>query len=48
MLTTVIAVYGGYHEGARQVAAAVAALAADAFDGAPDGLSAREFAEFTG
>ncbi len=45
VLTTVIAVYGGYREGARQVAAAVAALAADAFDGAPNGLSAREFAE---
>ena len=45
VLTTVIAVYGSYREGARQVATAVAALAAEAFDGAPDGLSAREFAE---
>jgi hypothetical protein len=45
VLTTIIAVYGGYREGARQVAATVAALAADAFEGAPDGRSAREFAE---
>ena len=35
VLTTVIVLYGGYREGARQVAEAVAALAADAFDGAP-------------
>jgi hypothetical protein len=45
VLTTVIVVYGGYREGARQVASAVAALAADAFDGAPDKLTAREFAD---
>ena len=45
VLTTVIVVYGGYSEGARQVASAVAALAADAFDGAPDKLTAREFAD---
>ena len=45
VLTTVIVMYGGYSEGARQVASAVAALAADAFDGAPDKLTAREFAD---
>ena len=45
VLTTVIVVYGGYREGARQVASAVAALAADAFDGAPDKFTAREFAD---
>ncbi len=45
VLTTVIVVYGSYSEGARQVASAVAALAADAFDGAPDKLTAREFAD---
>jgi hypothetical protein len=45
VLTTVIVIYGGYREGARQVASAVAALAADAFDGAPDKLTAREFAD---
>jgi predicted membrane protein DUF2232 len=44
-LTTIIVIYGGYHEGARQVASAVAALAAEAFDGAPDKLTAREFAD---
>jgi hypothetical protein len=45
VLTTVIVVYGGYREGARQVASAVAALAADAFDGAPDKFTAQEFAD---
>ena len=45
VLTTVIVIYGGYSEGARQVASTVAALAADAFDGAPDHLNAREFAD---
>jgi hypothetical protein len=45
VLTTVIVVYGSYSEGARQVASTVAALAADAFDGAPDKTTAREFAE---
>jgi Predicted membrane protein (DUF2232) len=45
VLTTVIVVYGGYQEGVRQVASTVAALAADAFDGAPDNLTAREFAD---
>ena len=45
VLTTIIVVYGGYREGAREIASAVAALAADAFDGAPDKLSARDFAD---
>ena len=45
VLTTVIVLYGGYREGARHVAEAVAALAADAFDGAPGNLTAREFAD---
>ncbi len=45
VLTTVIVVYGGYREGARQIASAVAALAADAFDGAPDKFTAQEFAD---
>jgi Predicted membrane protein (DUF2232) len=46
VLTTVIVIYGGYSEGARHVASSVAALAADAFDGAAPGeLTAREFAD---
>ena len=45
VLTTVIVLYGGYREGARHVAEAVSALAADAFDGAPGNLTAREFAD---
>jgi hypothetical protein len=45
VLSTVIVVYGGYAEGARQVASAVAALAADAFEGAPNQLTARDFAD---
>jgi hypothetical protein len=45
VLTTIIVVYGGYGEGVRQVASTVAALAAEAFDGAPDKLKAREFAD---
>jgi hypothetical protein len=45
VLTTIIVVYGGYREGAGQIAAAVAALAADAFGGAPDKNTAREFAD---
>jgi hypothetical protein len=45
VLTTIIVAYGGYREGARQVATTVAALVADAFEGAPDGVSAREFAD---
>jgi hypothetical protein len=44
-LTTVIVVYGGYREGARHVAETVAALAGEAFDGAPGNLTAREFAD---
>ena len=45
VLTTVMVLYGGYREGARHVAETVAALAADAFDGAPGNLTAREFAD---
>jgi len=45
VLTTVIVVYGGYAEGARQVAASVAALAADAFEGAANQFTARDFAD---
>ena len=45
VLTTVMVLYGGYREGARHVAEAVAALAADAFDSAPGNLTAREFAD---
>jgi Predicted membrane protein (DUF2232) len=45
VLTTIIVLYGSYREGARHVAEAVAALAADAFDGAPSNLTAREFAD---
>ena len=44
-LTTIIMVYGGYREGARQVASQIVTLTADAFDGAPDSASARAFAE---
>lgn len=43
-LTIIIVLYGGYREGARHVADALAALAGDAFDGAPGNLTAREFA----
>ena len=45
VLTTVIAIYGGYHEAARHVADAITALAGDTFDGAPGNLTAREFAD---
>ncbi len=45
VLTAVIVFYGGYREGARHVAQAVAALAAEAFDGAPGNLTARDFAD---
>ena len=45
VLTAVIVIYGGYGEGAKKVAAAVAALAADAFEGGADSEAAREFAE---
>src|SRR5271166_4544385 len=45
VLTAVIMIYGGYGEGAKKVAAAVAALAADAFEGGADSEAAREFAD---
>ena len=45
VLTTIIILYGGYREGARHVAEALAALAADAFDGAPANLTPRDFAD---
>jgi hypothetical protein len=45
VLTTVIVLYGGYREAARHVTETIAALAADAFDGAPGALTSREFAE---
>ncbi len=45
VLTTIIVVYGGYQEGAREIASTVAALAADAFDSAPDKFTARDFAD---
>ncbi|HXE24967.1 MAG TPA: DUF2232 domain-containing protein [Roseiarcus sp.] len=45
VLTTIIVLYGGYREGARHVVDTVAALAAEAFDGAPDKLTNRQFAE---
>lgn len=44
-LTTIIVLYGGYREAARQVTDTIASLAADAFDGAPGALTSREFAE---
>ncbi len=44
VLTTIIIVYGGYDEGARQVAAALANLADKAFDRAGEGPSAQELA----
>lgn len=44
VLTAIIVVYGGYFEGAKQVAATLATLASDAFD-AKDGDQARAFAE---
>ncbi len=43
VLTAIIMVYGGYGEGAKQVAAALSALASDAFD--PKDDEARAFAE---
>ena len=48
VLTTIIVVYGGYSEGARQVASAVAALAAEAFDGAPDKTHGARFCRGAG
>ncbi|HKN26403.1 MAG TPA: DUF2232 domain-containing protein [Roseiarcus sp.] len=44
VLTAIIVLYGGYANGAKQVATALAALAGDAFD-ANDGVEARVFAE---
>ena len=45
VLTVIIVLYGGYREGARHVVETVAGLAAEAFDGAPDKLTSRQFAE---
>jgi Predicted membrane protein (DUF2232) len=45
VLTTVIVHYGGYREGATQVAEAITALAGDTFENAPGNLTAREFAD---
>jgi Predicted membrane protein (DUF2232) len=45
VLTAIMVLYGGYREGARHVVETVAALAAEAFDGAPDNLTSRQFAE---
>ena len=45
VLTSVIVVYGGYAEGAKKAAVAIAALIGDAFEGGPGGVSARAFAE---
>lgn len=45
VLTSLIVIYGGYGEAAKKVSAALAALAADAFETGPDGASARQFAE---
>jgi len=45
ILTAVIVTYGGYGEGARQIAAELAALAGGAFGGAESGKAAQEFAE---
>jgi Predicted membrane protein (DUF2232) len=44
-LTAVIVFYGGYQEAARHVAETVAALAGEAFDGAPGNVTARELAD---
>ena len=45
VLTSVIVVYGGYAEGAKKAAVAIATLIGDAFEGGPEGVSARAFAE---
>jgi hypothetical protein len=45
VLTAVIVIYGGYAEGSKKVAAALAALAAEAFETKPDDASARAFAD---
>jgi len=44
-LTTMIVVYGGYAKGVSKVSEVLAALVGDAFEGGPEGLSAREFAQ---
>ena len=44
-LTAMIVVYGGYAAGIAKVSATIAALVGDAFEGGPEGLSAREFAQ---
>ncbi len=41
VLTSVIVVYGGYAEGAKKAAVAIAALIGDAFEGGPEGVPAR-------
>jgi Predicted membrane protein (DUF2232) len=45
VLTTLVMLYGGYHEGARRVAEAITTLAGDAFESAPGNVTAREFAD---
>ena len=45
VLTTIIVVYHGYGEGAKQVATALAALASDAFGEGEEGAAAQAFAE---
>ncbi len=45
VLTTVIAIYGSYHEAARHVADTITTLAGDTFESAPGNLTAREFAD---
>lgn len=45
VLTSVIVVYGGYAEGAKKAAVAIATLIGDAFEGGPEGVSARALAE---
>jgi hypothetical protein len=45
VLTAAIVIYGGYGEAAKKISTALTALAGDAFEGGPEGASAREFAE---
>ena len=45
VLTAIIVVYHGYAEGAKQVEAALAALASSAFDDGQDGAAAQAFAQ---
>ena len=45
VLTTIIVVYHGYGEGAKQAATALAALASDAFGDGEEGAAAQAFAE---